>query len=61
MSPDQGDIRFLRLLLLKRSTYSFRELKSIDGMEYEVYEKCSRHLGLVHDVNEYTICMHEAL
>lgn len=38
-----------------------REQKSINGLEYEIYEQCARDLGLVHDVDECTICMHEAL
>jgi len=61
MSPDQGDIWFLRLLLLKRSAHNFSQLKSIDNVEYESYEKCARELGLVHDVEEYTICLQEAI
>ena len=61
MSPDQGDIWFLRLLLLKRSAYSFSQLKSIDDVGYESYEKCARELGLVQDVEEYTICLQEAM
>ena len=61
MSPDQGDIWFLRLLLLKRSAYSFRQLRCIDDIEYESYEKCARELGLIHNVDEYTICLQEAM
>ncbi|CAN0310306.1 unnamed protein product [Ectocarpus sp. 13 AM-2016] len=61
MSPDQGDIWFLRLLLLKRAAYNFCELKSIYNVQYESYEKCARELGLVHNVDKYTICLQEAI
>lgn len=61
MSPDQGDIWFLRLLLIKRAAYTFSELRSINNIEYPSYEKCARELGLVHDVDEYTICIQEAM
>ncbi|CAN0261560.1 unnamed protein product [Ectocarpus sp. 12 AP-2014] len=60
MSPDQGDIWFLRLLLLNRPASSFRQLRCIDGIEHEIYEQCARELALVHDTNEYAICMQEA-
>ncbi|CAM9911239.1 unnamed protein product [Ectocarpus sp. 13 AM-2016] len=60
MSPDQGDIWFLRLLLLNRPASSFRQLRCIDGIEHETYEHCARELALVHDTNEYAICMQEA-
>ena len=61
LSPDQGDIWFLRLLLLKRPANTFTQLKSINNVEYESYERCARELGLVHDVDEYTICIQEAM
>lgn len=55
LSPDQGDIWFLRFLPIKRPAYTFTQLKSINNVEYESYERCARELGLVHDVDEYTI------
>ncbi|CAN0567976.1 unnamed protein product, partial [Ectocarpus sp. 12 AP-2014] len=61
MSPDQGDIWFLRLLSLKRAAYNFSELKSINNVHYESYEKCARELGLVHNVDEYTNYLQEVI
>ena len=61
MSPDQGDIWFLRLLLLKRPANSFRDIRTINGVEYETFEKCARELGLLHDAEEFTICLEEAM
>lgn len=61
MSPDQGDIWFLRLLLLHRPASSFVQFRFIHGFQYETYEQCAGDLGLVHDVNEYSICMQEAM
>lgn len=42
MSPDQGDIWFLRLLLLHRPADSFLQLRSINGFKYETYEQYER-------------------
>ncbi|CAN0571068.1 unnamed protein product, partial [Ectocarpus sp. 12 AP-2014] len=60
MSPDYGEVWYLRLLLLHRPAYSFTALKTVDGTIFETYQLCATHLGLVHDVNEYLISMQEA-
>ncbi|CAN0579455.1 unnamed protein product, partial [Ectocarpus sp. 12 AP-2014] len=60
MSPDYGEVWYLRLLLLHRPAYSFTALKTVDGTIFETYQLCATHLGLVHDVNEYLISIQEA-
>ena len=59
MSPDQGDIWYLRLLLLHEHTTSWTRIRTINGLLQETFEDAARAIGLVHGVEEYTICLQE--
>ncbi|CAN0492289.1 unnamed protein product, partial [Laminaria digitata] len=60
MSPDQGDVWFLRLLLLHRPANSWTHIRTVDNTIFETYEQTARALGLVHDADEYVLCLQEA-
>ena len=60
MSPNFGEVWYLRLLLLHRPAYTFTGLRTSNGILHDTYEACARDLGLIHDVTEYQICMDEA-
>ncbi|CAN0599189.1 unnamed protein product, partial [Laminaria digitata] len=60
MSPDQGDVWFLRLLLLHRPANSWAHIRTVDNTIFETYEQTARALGLVHDADEYVLCLQEA-
>lgn len=60
MSPGYGEVRYLRLLLLRRPAYYFNQLKTFEGTLHPAFEECARSLGLVQDENEYHIYMEEA-
>ena len=61
MSPDQGDIRYLRLLLLHEHTTNWTRLRTVNGVLQETFEDAARAIGLVHGPEEYTICLQEGI
>ena len=61
MSPDQGDIWFLCLLVLHEPATSWTRIRTVNGLLQETIEHAARAMGLVHGVEEYTICLQEAI
>lgn len=59
MSPDQGDVWFLRLLLLHRPANSWIHVRTVNNI-FDTNELTARALGLVHDADEYVQCLQEA-
>ena len=61
MSPDQGDIWYLRLFLLHEHTTSWTRIRTVNSLLQETFEDAARAIGLVHGVEEYTICPQEGI
>ena len=61
MSPDQRDIWYLRLLLLHEHTTSWTHIRTVNSLLHETFEDAARAIGLVHGVEEYTICLPEGI
>ena len=61
MSPDQGDLWYLRLLLLHEQTTTWTRLRTVNGVLQETFEDAARAIGLVHGVEEYPICLQEGI
>ena len=61
LAPTNGDVYYLRLLLLSTAARSFSELlEKEDGSAHEKYEDAARSLGLVETGEEYKLALREA-
>ncbi|CAM9337287.1 unnamed protein product, partial [Scytosiphon promiscuus] len=61
MSPDVGDIWYLRLLLHQVPASSWIDLRTVNGMNHDSYESAARALGIVADSQEFQITFREAI
>ena len=63
VSPVWGDIFYLRMLLHHdhcRGKTSYKDLRTIDGNEYDTYQSVCRQVGLLSDDQEWTLVLTEA-
>ena len=51
MSPDEGDIWHLQLILLHEHTTSWTRIRTVNGLLQETFEDAARAIGLVHGVD----------
>jgi PIF1-like helicase len=59
--PSQGDIYYLRALLVVRPGYSFRELRTINGLEYPTFQDAAAAMGLFATESEAEHSLIEAI
>ena len=55
-----GEIWYLRLLLLNEPAFSFEDLKTVHGIQYDTFQAAAIAHGYVHDRNEAKICYIQA-
>lgn len=62
VSPKDSERYYLRMLLLHcRSPYSYADLKTIEGVQYETFKEAACALGLVADDREHDKTLQEAI
>ena len=49
VSPSQGDLFYMRALLLTKSARSFEDLRTIDDTVYETFQEAAKFYGLFVD------------
>ena len=60
MSPDKGDVFYLRLLLHHKSARSFEALRTHAAVVHETFQDAAKAMGIIkHD--EYKVCLEEAI
>uniref|UniRef100_A0A8D9BYA8 ATP-dependent DNA helicase n=2 Tax=Cacopsylla melanoneura TaxID=428564 RepID=A0A8D9BYA8_9HEMI len=60
VSPNRGELYFLRVLLLRYPCYDVEELKRVGDVEYSTFQQACSALGLISNEDEYVSCMREA-
>uniref|UniRef100_A0A8D8QAR4 ATP-dependent DNA helicase n=2 Tax=Cacopsylla melanoneura TaxID=428564 RepID=A0A8D8QAR4_9HEMI len=60
VSPNRGELYFLRVLLLRYPCYDLEELKRVNDTEHSTFQQACIALGLVQNEEEYVSCMREA-
>ncbi|XP_065203965.1 uncharacterized protein LOC135834055 [Planococcus citri] len=60
LSPTLGEIYYLRMLLGKFPAYSYEDLKKVDEVSLDTFQKAAYAKGLLSDVNEYEQAIVEA-
>jgi len=61
ISPRQGEVFYLRALLLHKPAYSYEELRSVNGIIYPTFQEAAIQLGLFANINEAENCLQEAV
>lgn len=61
VTPDMGDIFYLRLLLHHKPARSFEELRTHDDTEYPTFQDAARSMGIIQNDEEYQIWLQEAI
>jgi len=59
--PTAGEIWYVRLLLMHRSCISFKDLRTINAIEYSTFQEAAIAYGLVEDQNEVVRCFEDIL
>lgn len=61
ISPREGELFYLRALLVHKSAYSYKDLRTIDGVSYQTIQKASTQLGLFENIDEAECSLQEAI
>ena len=59
--PSQGELFYLRAILQSRSTLSFLDTRTVNGVIYEMFQEAAIALGLFADRNEAQYAIQEAI
>lgn len=61
ISPDKGDVFYLRPLLHHKPSRSFEGIRYHNGTVYDTFQDAARAMGIVQHDEEYRICIQEAI
>jgi hypothetical protein len=61
ISPHKGEVFYLRALLLHKATYNYEELRTVNNITYDTFQKAATQLGLFANIDEAENCLQEAI
>ncbi|EJD45353.1 helicase [Auricularia subglabra TFB-10046 SS5] len=61
VKPSQGELFYLRAILMSRPASSFSNAREIDGVSHPSYQEAAQSMGLFADKNEAEFAMREAV
>lgn len=59
--PKVGELYYLRILLLHKSSRSYKQIRTIHDIEYPTFQEAAKALGLFNDKNEATLALEEGI
>jgi hypothetical protein len=61
ISPRKGEVFYLRALLLHKAAYNYEELRTVNNITYDTFQKAATQLGLFANIDDAENCLEEAI